>query len=117
MSDSQQISHEADDAPANLAALVVRQSRYARRLRLHGAFAREQRKPLRTALAEAVTMIGTLSRQLDRARKNSDDRAEHNRALQTENVALRCEIDRLSRPRAEFSEAPRAYTAEHGAIQ
>ena len=63
------------------AALWLHQIRYARRLRLHVAYAREQRKALRAALGEAVTMIGTLSRQRDRARQHANDLRDENRRI------------------------------------
>ena len=113
-----------DDAnrPASrgaLAGLLVREIRYARRLRLHVHYAREQRKALRAALAEAVTMIGTVSRQLDRARQNSADRAEHNRVLLAEIATLTAEIARLrpQGPRARHVTVPKGSTTYNETVQ
>ena len=111
-----------DDAnrPASrgaLAALLVREIRYARRLRLHVHYAREQRKALRAALTEAVTMLGTVSRQRDRARQNSADRAEHNRVLLAEIATLKGDILRAQMTSARHLTVPQGITAYNETVQ
>lgn len=67
--------------PANLAALLVREIRTSRRLRLHLWYAIEQRRALADALHAAVATIGDLSKKLDRARQNALDLRDENRRI------------------------------------
>lgn len=103
------------DAPANLAGLLVREIRAGRRLRLHLHREHLRHRHTREVLHTAVTMLRDTDRQLDRARQNSADRAEHNRVLLARIAALKTEIARL-RPQGPRHDGQRPFPA-HETVQ